>query len=227
MRVLLVEDNESFSESLKLSLVEDGYAVDQAFDGFEGEDMALMVNYDLIVLDLMLPLKDGLQVCRELRNQHVSAPILMLTARDTVDDRADGLDCGADDYLVKPFALKELRARLRALLRRRSIHKTPVLRVGDLTLNPATHEVERSGQPIQLTPREFTLLEYFMRHPNYLVTREMAHEHIWGYDYTGSSNIVDVYVRRLRQKVDGPFRKLMFCTVRGEGYRLCGQNENG
>jgi DNA-binding response OmpR family regulator len=220
MRILLVEDNHRLNDSLKLSLTEDGYAVDAAFNGPDGEELAGLAPYDAIILDVMLPGKDGMAVCRDIRSNNIHTPVLMLTARDTVDDRVQGLDSGADDYLVKPFALSELRARLRALLRRDSPNKSAVLQVGDLTLDPATHQVERSGQLIELTTREFSFLEYLMRNPNRLVTREMVEEHLWSYDYEGASNVVDVYVRRLRRKIDDPFETKLLETVRGAGYRL-------
>jgi DNA-binding response OmpR family regulator len=220
MRILLVEDNRRLSHALKESLEEDGYAVDPAYDGAEGEDLAGLVPYDLIILDIMLPVKDGLAVCRSLRQKRINTPILMLTARDTIDDRVTGLDVGADDYLVKPFAMSELRARLRALLRRESTNKTGLLRVGDLVLDPATHMVTRNGQPIQLTAKEYSLLEYFMRNPNRLVTREMAENHIWSYDFIAGSNVVDVYIRRLRRKIDDPYPVKLLETVRGSGYRI-------
>lgn len=220
MRILIVEDNRRLSNSLKMSLVDDGYAVDVAYDGVEGQELAEMTPYDLIILDIMLPKRDGLEVCRELRQQRVEARILMLTARDTVDDRVKGLDSGADDYLVKPFAIEELRARLRALLRRESSDKSGTLQVGDLLLDPATHFVTRGGKAIALTAKEFALLEYMMRHPNRLVTREMAQNHVWSYDYDGASNVVDVYIRRLRRKVDDPFPEKLIETVRGVGYRI-------
>lgn len=220
MRILLVEDNRRLNDSLLQSLVEDGYAVDPAYDGLEGEEMAQVYPYDAIILDVMLPKKNGLEVCRELRNQRVNVPIIMLTARDTVEDRVSGLDSGADDYLVKPFAMQELRARLRALLRRKSDDKSGLLKVGDLTLDPATHAVERAGQVVELTAKEFSLLEYFMRNANRVVTRSMVENHIWSYDFQASSNVVDVYVRRLRRKLDDPFDEKLIETVRGVGYRL-------
>jgi len=204
-----------------MSLMDDGYAVDPAFDGLEGEELAELTPYDAIILDLMLPKKDGIEVCRDLRDKHVNTPILMLTARDTIEDRVQGLDSGADDYLVKPFAIEELRARLRALLRRDSSDKSGLIQVGDLTLDPATHSVERNGSPIQLTAKEYSLLEYFMRNPDRLITREMAESHIWSYDFDGTSNVVDVYIRRLRRKIDDPFAVKFFETIRGAGYRLC------
>jgi DNA-binding response OmpR family regulator len=220
VRILLVEDNHRLSAALKISLEDNGYAVDTAYDGVEGQELAEMTPYDLIILDIMLPRRDGLEVCRELRAQGNKIPILMLTARDTVEDRVKGLDSGADDYLVKPFALEELRARLRALLRREAGDKSGELRVADLVLDPASHTVTRGGVPIEMTLKEFALLEYLMRHPNRLVTRQMAENHVWSYDYDGASNVVDVYVRRLRRKVDDPFSVKLIETVRGAGYRL-------
>ena len=220
MRLLLVEDNRRLSNSLCLTLQEDGYAVDTAYDGLDGQEMGMISSYDVIILDIMLPGKDGLEVCRELRDHHITTPILMLTARDALDDRVHGLDIGADDYLVKPFEVDELRARIRALLRRESSSKSGVLQVADLMLDPATHLVERAGQRIELTAKEFSLLEYLMRHPNHLITREMAEEHLWSYDHVVASNVVDVYIRRLRAKIDDPSPVKLFETMRGAGYRL-------
>jgi two-component system, OmpR family, copper resistance phosphate regulon response regulator CusR len=220
VRILVVEDNKHLSDSLRMTLEDDGYAIDTAYDGVDGEEMALMGSYDVIILDIMLPHKDGMAVCRELRNKRINTPVLMLTARDALDDRVNGLDSGADDYLVKPFEVDELRARIRALLRRESSSKSGLLQVGDLSLDPATHAVERAEEPVELTAREYSLLEYFMRHPNHLITREMAESHLWSYDHVVSSNVVDVYIRRLRRKIDDPHEIKLFETVRGAGYRL-------
>jgi DNA-binding response OmpR family regulator len=220
VRILLVEDNRRLNNSLKASLVDDGYAVDPAYDGEDGEELAGIYPYDAIILDIMLPRKDGLEVCRSLRRRRNNTPILLLTARDTIEDRVVGLDSGADDYLVKPFAIEELRARLRALLRRESSDKSTLLTVADLSLDPATHKVERAGRPIQLTAKEFALLEYFMRNVGRVISREMAESHIWSYDFQATSNVVDVYIRRLRRKIDDPFQAKLFETVRGVGYRL-------
>jgi DNA-binding response OmpR family regulator len=220
MRILVVEDNRRLNQSIRLSLTDDGYAVDCAFDGPEGEDLADMTPYDAIILDIMLPGKDGLAVCRDLRKKRNNTPILMLTARDTIDDRVAGLDSGADDYLVKPFAIEELRARLRSLFRRESGERSGLLTCADLVLDPAKHQVTRGGVPVELTSKEFALLEYFMRNPNRLLTREMCEDHIWSYDYQSASNVVDVYVRRLRRKIDDPSEVKLFETVRGAGYRL-------
>ncbi len=220
MRVLLVEDNLRLHTSLRLSLEEIGYAVDSAYDGEEGEAFALSAPYDLIILDIMLPKKNGFQVCRDLRDQRIRTPILMLTARDDVADRVEGLDSGADDYLIKPFSIQELRARLRALLRREGPEKTGTLQVADLLLDPTNHRVERGGVPIDLTAREFAMLEYLMRNANRLATREMIEAHVWNFDFVSGSNVIDVYIRRLRRKIDEPFEIKLIETVRGAGYRL-------
>ncbi|GCE45386.1 DNA-binding response OmpR family regulator [Thermosporothrix hazakensis] len=220
MRILLVEDNYQLHQLLKKSLQNEGYAVDDAFDGLAGLEYAEIGPYDAIILDILLPNKDGLSICRTLRSQGKRTPILMLTARDAVSDRVKGLDSGADDYLVKPFDMSELLARLRALLRRDAPDKSGVLRVGDLIADPATHYVEREGCPIVLSTRGFSLLEYFMRHPNQVLTREMVSEHLWSYDVIGTLNAVDVAVRRLRRQIDEPFTFKMLETVRGAGYRL-------
>ena len=220
MRILLVEDNHRLSDSLRATLIEDGYAVDAAYDGLEGEEMALLTPYDVIVLDIMLPKRDGIEVCHSLRDQKNTTPILMLTARDALDDRVFGLDSGADDYLVKPFEIKELRARLRALLRRETGNKSGNLLIEDLRLDPATHYVWREEKPIDLTAKEYALLEYMMRNPNRLITREMVIGHLWDYDQSIASNVVDVYIRRLRRKVDDPFKVKLIETIRGAGYRL-------
>jgi DNA-binding response OmpR family regulator len=220
MRILLVEDNRRLSDTLRLSLTDEGYAVDAAYDGQEGEEFAELTPYDLIILDVMLPLRSGIEVCRSLRNNHVRTPILMLTARDALEDRVLGLDSGADDYLVKPFEMSELSARLRALLRRESDDKSGLITIGDLTLDPATHYVKRGDQTIDLTSREYGLLEYLVRNPNRLITRQMAENHLWSYDAIVASNVVDVYIRRLRRKLDDPFEVKLIETIRGSGYRL-------
>ena len=220
MRILVVEDNHRLSSSLKMNLAHEGYSVDAAYDGQEGQDLAELAPYDLIILDVLLPAKDGFEVCRDLRRRRIHTPILLLTARDSVDDRVQGLDCGADDYLVKPFAMRELLARLRALLRRQQPYQPGRLEMGSLVVDPITHTVERAGQPIELTPKEFALLEFLLYHPNQVVTREMIEQHIWNYDFECESNVIDVYVRRLRRKIDDPFPVKLLTTVRGIGYRL-------
>jgi DNA-binding response OmpR family regulator len=220
MRLLVVEDNRRLQNSIKLSLEESGYVVDTASDGVEGEELAELTPYDAVILDIMLPKRDGLEVCRNLRQQHVRTPILLLTARDAVDDRVKGLDSGADDYLVKPFSIDELQARLRALMRRDAPEKAGVLTAADLEVDPATHSTRRAGRDIDLTSKEFALLEYMIRNPNWLITREMAERHVWDYGGASGSNLVDVYIRRLRRKVDDPFEVKLIETVRGYGYRL-------
>ncbi|HEX6477616.1 MAG TPA: response regulator transcription factor [Ktedonobacteraceae bacterium] len=220
MRILVIEDNHRLSGSLVANLTHEGYSVDAAYDGQEGQDLAELTPYDLIILDILLPMKDGLQVCRDLRRRRIHTPILLLTARDSVDDRIQGLDCGADDYLVKPFAMGELLARLRALLRRQSPYTDGRLEIADLVVDPVKHTVEREGRPIDLTPKEFALLEYLLYHPNQVVTRELIEQHIWNYDFEYESNVIDVYIRRLRRKIDAPFATKLLTTVRGVGYRL-------
>lgn len=205
---------------IRRGLQEDGFAVDLAKTGEDALWMAGSTPFDAIVLDVMLPGIDGFETCRRLREDEVWSPILMLTARNSIEDRVSGLDKGADDYLVKPFSFAELSARLRALIRRGSSERPAVLRVGDLELNPATRRVARGGAPIDLSPKEFALLETFMRKPGAVFTRLDLLEHAWDYDYENRSNIVDVYVRYLREKIDRPFRCDSIETVRGAGYRL-------
>jgi len=220
VRILLVEDNKRFSVSLARSLEDEGYAVDAAYDGPDGEGMGSSNAYDLIILDIMLPGKDGFAVCRALRAAKVATPIIMLTARTETEDRVRGLDGGADDYLPKPFELSELKARIRALLRRGAPGAAGELRVADLVLDPARHEVRRAGKALELRPREFSLLEYLMRRPGQVVTRELVEEHLWNQEEIVVSNAVDVYIRRLRGKIDDPFEPKLLETVRGAGYRL-------
>ena len=205
---------------IRRGLKEDGFAVDLAKSGEDALWMAGSTPFDAVVLDVMLPGIDGFETCRRLREDEVWAPILMLTARDSIEDRVAGLDQGADDYLVKPFSFAELSARLRALIRRGDSERPTVLRVGDLELNPATRRVTRDGTPIDLSPKEFALLETFMRKPGAVFSRLDLLEHAWDYDYENRSNIVDVYVRYLRRKIDRPFGCDSIETVRGAGYRL-------
>ncbi len=220
MRVLVVEDEPSIAGFVRQGLSEAGYAVDVARDGQEGLEYGLAAEYDVIVLDLMLPRLDGLQLLGRLRVQGSKAPVLLLTARDGVDDRVAGLDAGADDYLVKPFAFPELLARVRALLRRPPLQSGTILRVGDLELDTARREVRRAGRLIDLSPREFTLLEYLLRHPGQVLTRTQIAEHIWNFDTYNESNVVDVYIGYLRRKVDRGFARPLIQTIRGVGYRL-------
>ncbi len=220
MRILVVEDEKRLAEVIKKGLVEEGYSVDVAYDGAEGQYMAESASYDLVILDIMLPKKDGVTVCQELRIRGINIPILMLTAKDSVEDRVKGLDSGADDYLVKPFAFSELVARVRALLRREALSKASKLQVGDLVMDTLTREVWRGDKKIELTTKEYALLEYFMRHPNMVVTRTMLMEKVWDYDFEGLSNVIDVYIRRLRLKLDEEGAESIIETVRGAGYRL-------
>ena len=220
MRVLVVEDERRIAEFLCRGLSEQGYAVDVASDGEEALDWPAIAEFDAIILDVMLPVRDGFQVCRVLRERGVKTPILMLTARDAVEDRVRGLDSGADDYLVKPFAFSELLARLRALSRREHAALGTVLSVADLTMNTSARDVRRHGVSIELTTKEYALLEYLMRHANQVLTRTMIAEHVWNYDFDNATNVIDVHVRNLRRKVDEPFRTKLVQTVRGAGYRI-------
>ena len=220
MRILVVDDDTRLCSIVRRGLLEEAYAVDVAYDGEDGEYMAEVNPYDLIVLDIMMPRKDGIQVCRELREKRINTPILMLTAKDAVEDRVRGLDAGADDYMVKPFAFNELLARIRALLRREAMTKSPEIAVGDLVLNTLTRQVRRGDRTIDLTTKEYVILEYFMRHPNAVVTRTTLEEHAWDYDFDSMSNLVDVYIRRLRRKLDDDDGESLLQTVRGAGYRL-------
>jgi two-component system, OmpR family, response regulator len=220
MRILVVEDSVQMSGLLRRGLEEEGYAVDAVPTGEEGVHYAKVAPYDAIVLDVMLPGADGFEVCRRIRAAGGRSPVLMLTARDSVQDRIAGLDAGADDYLTKPFSFQELFARIRALVRRGPSQRPPVLEVGDLTLDPGTHEVRRGEVEVRLTAKEFALLEYFMRHARQVLTRRQLIEHAWDFAYDGDSNVLDVYVRYLREKIDRPFARASLETVRGVGYRL-------
>ncbi len=220
MRVLIVEDEIRMADVIRLSLIREGLATDVARDGEEAIWMATAVAYDAIVLDVMLPNHSGFEACKILRERGVWSPVLMLTARDGVEDRVAGLDCGADDYLVKPFALAELHARLRSLVRRGRPERPTVLRVGDLRLDPARREVRRRDVQIDLSVKEFALLEALMRRPGDVLTRLELIEQAWDFAYETRSNVVDVYVRRLRQKLDEPFGTSSLETVRGAGYRI-------
>jgi heavy metal response regulator len=220
VRILLVEDDRKVASFIQKGLAEEGYAVDLATDGEMGLAMGLDRLHDVIVLDVMLPGKPGFQVLRELRQARVETPVLLLTARDTVEDKVRGLDAGADDYLTKPFAFAELLARVRALLRRRTAERAPLLKVEDLVLDPATRAVKRGSEAIPLTNREFSLLEYLMRNAGRVLTRTAIAEHVWDYSFDSETNVIDVYVNYLRKKIDtGRDRKLIH-TVRGVGYVL-------
>ncbi len=220
MRILVVEDEAGIANFVRQGLTEAGHAVDLAWNGREGLEYALAVDYDVLVLDIMLPGMDGLALLQELRHRGDKTPALMLTARDTVDDRVAGLDAGADDYLVKPFAFPELLARVRALLRRPPLQTGTILRVADLQMDTAKREVRRNGRLIDLSPREYAVLEYLMRHPNQVLTRTQIGEHVWNLDFYNESNVVDVYIGYLRRKIDKGERLPLFHTVRGVGYRM-------
>jgi heavy metal response regulator len=220
MRILLVEDDRKVASFIRKGLTEEGYAVDVAHEGETGLLMGLDRLHDVIVLDVMLPGKPGFQVLRELRQAKVTTPVLLLTARDAVEDKVQGLDAGADDYLTKPFAFAELLARVRALLRRGKSAQFPALQVADLTLDPAARTVKRGGETIPLTNREFALLEYFLRNPGRVLTRTMIAEHVWDYSFDAGTNVIDVYVNYLRKKVDAGREPKLIHTVRGAGYVL-------
>ena len=220
MRVLVVEDEVKMCRLLERGLREEGYAVDLATTGEEAVWLGRENPYDAIVLDVMLPDADGFEVCRRFRGQGTWSPVLMLTARDAVRDRVAGLDAGADDYLTKPFSFSELLARLRALMRRGGAERPAVLRAGGLAMDPSTRRVDRDGAPIDLTAKEFALLEYLLRHPGEVLSRTRLIEHVWDFAYEGDSNVVDVYIGYLRKKVDAPFGTDSIETVRGAGYRL-------
>lgn len=220
MRVLIVDDDVRLCSVLNRGLTEEGYAVDVSHDGVEGLHLAETRAYDLIVLDVMMPQQDGFAVCRALRAKANATPVLMLTARDAVPDRVAGLDSGADDYLVKPFAFDEFLARARALTRRHVPSRAIVLAVGDLALDTVTRRLTRGGQAVELTSKEYTVLEYLLRNPGAVVTRGMIEEHAWNNDFDSVSNLVDVYIRRLRAKIDRDGEESAIETIRGAGYRL-------
>ncbi len=220
MRILIVEDDKKVGAFLEKGLKEEQYAVDVCRDGEEAMDLAMVNPYDVIILDIMLPKKDGFAVCRELRQAGVLTPILMLTAKDTVEDKVAGLTEGADDYLTKPFSFEELLARIRALLRRSQDYKTKVLKVADLELDPARRQATRAGRKIPLTGKEYALLEYMMRNKGRVLTESMIIEHVWDMNYEGTSNIVNVYINYLRKKIDEAAPVKLIQTVRGYGYMI-------
>ncbi|RMF94449.1 MAG: DNA-binding response regulator [Nitrospinota bacterium] len=220
MRILVVEDEKKLASFLKRGLEEEHYAVDVAYDGEEGWYLSQVNDYDLIILDIMLPQMDGFTFCRKLRSQQRDTPLILLTARDAVEDRVTGLNLGADDYLVKPFAFAELLARIRALLRRKDSRFAVRLQVADLILDPVSHRVSRAGKPIELTAKEYALLEFLMRHAGEVVTRTQIAEHVWNQDFDSDTNVIDVYISYLRQKIDRDFEPKLLHTVRGVGYVL-------
>jgi len=218
MKILVVEDEERVAQFIQKGLKEEGHAVDVSHDGEDGDFLAEVNDYDLILLDVMLPKKNGISVCRAIRERGSVTPVLMLTARDSVEDRVRGLDAGADDYLVKPFAFEELLARVRALLRRRSDSKTPTLQLADLELDPMSRQVSRAGKPIRLTTKEYALLEYLMRNPGKVLSRTLIGEHVWDMNFDPESNVIDVYISHLRNKIDKGHKVSLVHTMRGQGY---------
>lgn len=222
MKILVVEDEHRIANAIKKGLEQERYTVDTAYDGIEGFDLSTTEDYDLIILDLMLPGMDGMTICRELRKKQIHTPILILTAKGQVQDKVAGLDNGADDYLTKPFSFEELLARIRALIRRPHQQVKTSLSVSDLTLNPQTYLVVRSGREIQLSSKEYSLLEYLIRHKNIIVTKEQIIQHVWNYDADILPNTIEVYIRNLRNKVDRPFskNKPLIQTIRGFGYKI-------
>ena len=219
MRILVIEDEKKIASFIKRGLKEEGHMVDVAYDGEEGYQLSGENDYDLILLDIMLPKRDGISLCRQLRDDGVTTPVLMLTAKDSVQDKVTGLDSGADDYLTKPFAFEELLARIRALMRKRSPLATK-LQAGDLVLDLISHRVTRAGKEILLTMKEYALLEYLMRNAGTVVTRTMITEHVWDIDFDTSTNVIDVYINYLRNKIDSGQQKKLIHTVRGRGYLL-------
>jgi DNA-binding response OmpR family regulator len=226
LRLLVVEDEPSLLSIITKRLKEEGYGVDSAKDGREGENYITSAEYDCIILDIMIPFQDGLTLLRKIRAKNISAPVLLLTAKDSIDDRVTGLDSGADDYLVKPFSFDELLARVRAMLRRHKDKKNTVLSVGDLEMDTITREVQRGGKAIELTSKEYSILEYFLRNKNRVLTKSQIAEHVWNYDFEYNSNIVEVYVRYLRRKMDEEFKNKLIHTIRGGGYVIKDKEKN-
>lgn len=220
MRILIVEDEPSLLKSISRRLREEGYSVDTAEDGEDGQELIEVVEYDCIILDIMLPVINGLAVLKHIRNKGIKIPVLLLTARDAIEDKVKGLDLGADDYLTKPFSFDELLARIRALLRRQNESKETTLKAADLILDTVSHTVSRGGNDIELTAKEYAILEYMLRNKGRLLTRSQIADHVWNYDFEGNSNIVDVYIRYLRKKIDDDFDSKLLHTVRGSGYML-------
>lgn len=225
MRILVVEDDPSLHKIITRRLNENGYAVDDCYDGEEALDYMLSEEYDCILLDWMIPKKDGVTVLKEYRNAGKNSPVLMLTAKDSISDRVDGLDAGADDYLTKPFAFDELMARIRAMVRRNSDEKTSDITLGDLTMHVASHTVTRAGREIELTSKEYALLEYMLRNAKIVLTRTQIADHVWNYDFDYDSNVVDVYIRYLRNKIDKDFDYPLIHTIRGCGYVMKDEHE--
>jgi heavy metal response regulator len=220
MKILLIEDEKKVASFIKKGLEEEYYTVDVAYDGKEGLRLALGEDYDLMIMDIMLPIKDGFTILKEIRAEKISTPVLMLTAKDTIENKVEGLDSGADDYLTKPFAFEELLARIRALLRRNENSKSVELKAADLTLDTQSHKVIRSGVEITLTPKEYSILEYLLRHKNHVVSRTLLSEHVYDYHFDSDTNVIDVYINKLRNKIDRQFDNPLLHTIRGVGYIL-------
>ncbi|MFZ1082685.1 MAG: response regulator transcription factor [Candidatus Kryptoniota bacterium] len=225
MRILVVEDEKKVASFIKKGLEEQSYAVDVSYDGLHGEELACQNEYDVIILDIMLPNQDGVITCRKIRDKKIDTPILMLTAIGDTDAKVRGLDSGADDYMTKPFHFEELLARVRALLRRKSQDKSSFLQIDTLILDPVSHKVERDGKQIRLTTKEFALLDYFMRNKGKTLSRAHIAQHVWNVSFDMESNVIDVYVKLLRQKVDKDFKKPLIHTIIGAGYVLKGEDE--
>ena len=220
MRLLIAEDERDLNQLIKKRLKDSGYSVDACFDGKAVFDYLLCAEYDALILDIMMPEMDGISVLRELRRQGNTVPVLLLTAKDSIEDRVTGLDAGADDYLIKPFAFEELLARLRVLLRKPVTEKSSVLKVADLSLHIDTHRVFRGEDEIQLSSKEYALLHYMMQNAGIVLSRDKLEQHVWDYDFSGGSNVIDVYIRYLRKKVDEGYPQKLIHTVRGHGYVL-------
>jgi len=220
MRILVVEDEKKVASFIKKGLEEDYYSVDIALDGKEGSKLAFSDEYDLIIMDIMLPFKDGISILKEIRQEKITTPVLMLTAKDDVSDKVFGLDSGADDYLPKPFAFDELLARVRALLRRNSTEKNVILKVSDLQLDTQSHKAYRNETEIFLTQKEYSILEYLMRNKNRVISRVKLSEHVYDYHFDSDTNVIDVYINKLRNKIDKGFENQILMTVRGVGYMI-------
>ena len=225
MRILVVEDEVNLNDIIVKKLKLEHYGVDSCFDGKEALDYIFSAEYDVILLDIMLPKLDGFEVLKKIRNKNIKTPVLLLTARDGIEDRVQGLDFGADDYLVKPFAFDELLARIRVLLRRNTDNASNIFTLSNLTVNCNSHEVFRDNTSIKLSTREFTILEYMIRNKEKVLSREKIEQHIWDYNYEGGTNVVDVYIRYLRKKIDDNFSPKLIHTIRGIGYILKVENE--
>lgn len=225
MRILVIEDEVNLNDIIVKKLKLEHYGVDTCFDGKEALEYILSTEYDVIIMDVMLPKMNGFEILKRMRSKNIKTPVLLLTAKDSIEDRVEGLDSGADDYLVKPFAFDELLARIRVLLRRTSNNASNIFKIGNLTVDCGAYKVFRDNIPIKLSTREFTILEYMIRNKNKVLSREKIEQHIWNYDYEGGTNVVDVYIRYLRRKIDDNFNPKLIHTVRGVGYILKVENE--